>query len=195
MKSRFARILMIFSCLMSGSAAFAVLADRLVVEVDGTAYTQRQVELYTTLKSVLRQSDESQVTIMDEKNWSEGVEEFARDMMLEHEAQRLGSFQPSRKVVLEAEKMIVSTRQKNLAFGTFLERMDASSLSLRRTLASVVRVHSFILSKESFANSKKKTKVSKDWQNEEWFKRLEERSSYRYYANGAKYEVITPRVK
>lgn len=186
---------MIFWWLSLQPVAFGVLADRLVVEVDGVAYTQRQVELYTTLKSVLRATDENQLTMAAKDNWAQIVEEFARDMMLEHEAQRLGSFQPNRKVVTEAEKIINDKKGKNTAFAQFLERMDATSLSLRRALASVVRVHSFLLSKESFSNSKKKNKVSKNWANEEWFKRLEERSSYRYYANSASYEPITPRIK
>lgn len=168
-----------------------IISDRLVLEINKSAYTQRQLELYAALRSALVSSDP---TLVGQKNWHEQLELFRREMIVEQEAQRLSSTQPNRKTVQAGLDILEDRRKKSAAFATFLKRMQADEPTQRRILASIIRVRAFLASKEKqYApdSSRLQEKADVDF-TADWFVKLEQRTPYRVFEGARQYMAIDP---
>jgi hypothetical protein len=70
--------------------------------------------------------------------------------------------------------------------------MGATPLSIRKSLAQVIRVYSFLASKANNTAPGQRARVDENWYKEDWFARLEERLPYRFYAYAIQYVEIVP---
>lgn len=187
----FASYLIIFVCTFSQAQA-QVISDRLVLEINKNAYTQRQMELYIALRSALTSAEP---TLINKSNWGEQMELFRREMVVEQEAQRLSSAQPNRKTVQSGLAILEERRKKSPAFAAFLKRMQADEPTQRRTLASIIRVRVFLASKErqySPDSTRLEQKADVDYK-ADWFVKLEQRTPYRIFEGAREYVEIEPR--
>ncbi len=180
----------LFFCSLTNAHA-EVVSDRLVLEINKSAFTQRQMELYTALRSALGSSEP---TLVDKTNWSEQLELFRREMIVEQEAQRLSSAQPNRKTVQAGLTILEERQKKSQAFATFLKRMQADETTQRRILASIIRVRAFLASKEKqYApdSTRLQDKTDVDY-TADWFVKLEQRTPYRVFEGSRQYLLIEP---
>lgn len=174
------------------NAAAPVLLDRLVLEVNKVSFTQRQFELYMALKSILEQGTAGQVELVTERNWSSQLQSFKNEMLVEQEASRLSSVQPNRKMVEASKRMVDNKRQGDLIFSSFLHRVRANDTNIRRTLALVMRVKGFVISRQRqrtgrVAAKQRKGVLDKD---ADWFQDLERRVPYRIYEGARKWQPV-----
>src|SRR5690606_35170412 len=127
------------------SFAGAQLGDRLVIAINDTPYTQRQIEMYITIKESLRKSDN--VRLIQPSDWADVVDVFTEDMIIFQESLRLGSFEPADPLVgrfLSAVKDKISQDRK---FGAELKRLGVEEPDLRSALQTVLRIDSYRRSK------------------------------------------------
>lgn len=181
--------------LCAASAWGATLADRLVLEVDNTSYSQRQFELYTVLRSALYVEDAAKITFVTEKNWTEQLDLFRLDMLVAQEAQRLSTALPGKRVIDAAAEVVQRKIKRNPRLKEFLLRMKADDTVVRRALSSILRVKSFLLSRERQYGadlSRVEEKADLD-RNADWFQRLEQRTPHRIFEGAHRYQVIDAR--
>lgn len=173
----------------------ASIADRLVLEVDNTSYSQRQFELYVVLRSALYGEDASKIVFVTEKNWAEQLEFFRLDMLVEQEAQRLSTAPPGKRVIDAGVEVVKGKIERSPRFKEFLARMDADDAVVRRTLTSVLRVKSFLVSRgrqygADVSRVEEKAEVDRS---ADWFIRLEQRTPFRIFEGARRYEAIDPK--
>lgn len=168
-----------------------VISDRLIIEINKNSYTQRQMELYIALRSALTSKE---LTFVNQANWSQQMDFFRREMVMEQEAQRLSSAQPNRKTVQSGLSILEDRQKKSPEFASFLKRMQADEATQRRVLASIIRVRVFLSSKERQYSQdpgrlEEKTELDPK---AEWYVKLEQRTPYRAFEGAREYVQIEP---
>src|SRR5690242_17576020 len=87
------------------------LLDRLLVEINGKSYSQKQLETYMLLRTIAMGEDLNKA-FPSAESWSEKVEQFKNEMIvysqLENDQQKLDSFAPDSKKVQDAETALSS---------------------------------------------------------------------------------------
>ena len=171
----------------------ARLADRLVLEIEKTSYTQRQFELYVAMKGVVVEGLVRPI-LTSAANYRDQLESFTSDMLVEHEAHRLGSVQPERKAILAARDRWDFAVEKDPTVMNFAKRLGADPETVRSVAGSVLRVRGFVLSKErqSSQGSKEVFKPGTLDPHADWFVRLEQRTAYRIFEGARDYQIIQP---
>lgn len=191
-----AGLLICLACASSSPSWSATIADRLVLEVDNTSYSQRQFELYVALRSALYGEDASKIVLVSEKNWSEQLEFFRLDMLVEQEAQRLSTAPPGKRVVDAGVEVVKRKIDRSQQFKDYLVHMNADDAVVRRTLTSVLRVKSFLVSRgrqygADVSRVEEKAEVDRT---ADWFIRLEQRTPFRIFEGARRYQAIDPKV-
>jgi len=143
--------------LFSGSpvrAAAPEIADRLVLSVSGSSYSQRHVAVWFVVRELLQeeaptQKKKDKTPLLNEiaTGWKTVIEKFSEDMVIRQEAARLGSFQPSAKAQVKATERITARRSVD-------QDMRATAAALVITDAEIASVTATILQVEGFRRSR-----------------------------------------
>lgn len=163
----------------------STLVDRLVVEVNGEAFSQRDLEVYLLVKQVL-QGQPPETAKFVATNWKGILAEFTEDMLIRQETDRLGSFQAS------VERFKTSLKQVQSAFKTqnFLRtetaRLGIDNKSLVRSVTFVLRIMVYKENKERQFPRASKTSSPV------WSGRLKERAFVRIYEDARRFKKIEP---
>ena len=179
---------------MGSTVSAKTLGDRLVIEINNAPYTRRQVEVYIAIKESLRKDGGTGLKIVNAKNWDVALKVFAWDMLIEQEASRLGSFQPSKKNIEKYLKIVRKRFATDVNLRNTKARLGVDERSVKRTLSTVLRTEAFRSSKDRQAaisggeGDKKKQKPAIA----RWLKDLEERSVIRIYKDAMQYRIIQP---
>lgn len=169
------------------------LMDRLVVEVNSQPFTQRQVEIYLTMKRSLQAEAKGPVVLISADNWRAGLEEFLGDMLIEQEAQRLNTFQASPAQIDVAEQFVDKRAAQDQGLSRFVQDKGVSRSRMRQALASVLRVKGFILSRQKIDGGGAKGGAGKDDMAPlDWMVEIEQRIPYRFFEGARQWQVIKP---
>ena len=162
--------------------------DRLVLEVNKTSYSQRQVEIYIGTRNVLAARSADVDVSVNSRNWQDILFQFRDEMMVEQEAQRLGTVQPNLQMVDELFK-VLRTKQKRVRSLTALyQRLNVDSAEVRTVLASIIRVRGFLVTKRrQGASDLKQLNIEKSVG---WFRKLTARVPSRVYEGALSYVPI-----
>ena len=172
-------------------SAAAIPIDRLILEVNKQSYTQRQVILYVTTRRLLQENPKASDLQINQKNWTTVLSQFSDEMIIEQEAQRLGSRQPNAEMVKTMKSKLLAQRRKWPIINKVYHRMAVTEQEMKKILASIIRVQSFLI-------TRKKTPLKEDSpQNQthaknNWFDRLKQRTPSRYYEQARNYVPIEP---
>lgn len=175
----------------SSSRSDEILVDRLILEIGVNSFTQRQLELYMTLKRTLQDQDPKEVVFINKENWTKSIFEYRDDMILIQEANRLGHGRPSKKILDDAVKYILKVRSVSVSFDTFIKKMGASSQEIKRVLASIFQVRIFSLSKNK-AKNKHENKIKQLEKHKVWLKDIKSKYAFRFYEGAQYYKSIRP---
>lgn len=167
---------------VAGAAPKSQMVDRMIIEVNSFPFSQRQLEIYLTLKHSLLKKSNGDVALVNQNNWEAFIEEFRIDMLIEQEAQRLNTFQASPAQIDVAEQFIVKKRTQDGNLDNFLKYRNVSHTKVRQVLASILRVRGFILNRDK-QNTPNDTVAGKtgDILSQEWIHEMEQRLPYRYF--------------
>jgi len=197
-KGRWLLGLALFLCMSASAIASDVLGDRLVIAVNSMPYSQRQLELYLTIKQSLRPEEIGAQQIVSAANWSEAITVFSEEMMILQEAMRLGSFAASDQLLDQYNGAL----RKKMARGTKLQdtlnRLGVDDLAVSRTLDSILRVASYRQNRnrqELQGLSVKNANASKTKDTEpKWLQELRGRTTLRIFSGADTYREISPTV-
>ena len=177
-------------------AAQQVLGDRLVVAINSIPYSQRQLELYLTLKQAIRTEKDSPTSTVNANNWKQSLDVFSEDMMVLQEAVRLGSFGAPDQLVDKYNAMLRSKLAHGTTLKNSLERLGVDGLSVARTLDNILRVAGYRQNRnrqESQNQNVKKSSAPGTADKEvKWLEELRGRSNIRFMAGAKGFQEIYP---
>jgi len=146
--------LWMFTMLANAEELFAQVGDRAVLAINGTTYTQRQIELYIVVKESLRRNTGIEsARVVNGSNWNEAVTVFTEDMIVYQESQRLGGLQPPDQLIERFTNLINEKTKKSAAFRATMTRLGADQVGMTRVLDSVIRTAAFRRSKDRQASA------------------------------------------
>jgi hypothetical protein len=172
------------SALSLRATAESILGDRLVVEVNKTPYSQRQVESYVMLRELLR--EKPSVLVVNANNWEILFRYFTEEMAIHQEALRLGSVQLPEEGVRKALGF-VQGKLKDEPLRGYAARLGLDTSSLNRVLGAILRVDAFRTSRE-----KQAALSNNDSKRQNWLRELFDRTIVRFYADAFRYAEIQP---
>ena len=187
--------LLLIAGLFSGAGAYgAPLGDRLVLSINNVPYTQRQVETYINVKESLRKTNDGNVRVIDATNWGDALAVYSEDMIILHEAQRLGSFSTQDQLI---DKYHAVVRDKIAHGGELkksLTRLGIDEVTLAKALDDVLRVAAFRRSKDrqESQGGKGVRKRDADTGKVQWLADLSNRAIVRPYDDAKTYQAIEP---
>jgi hypothetical protein len=175
----------------------AVLADRLVAQINAVAYTQWQVESYLLVKECLRSAPTStggpsaEPTLPDAGRWKQAVESFLTDMLVYQEAERIGSFVPPARMVDQVRSMFVAVRDGHPAAKEVWSRLAMTDASLGRAIALVLRVDGFSQSQERVTREAANAKTAPvPLGDRPWVRELRDRAVIRLFREALEWREI-----
>ncbi|MBC7659773.1 MAG: hypothetical protein H7249_08695 [Chitinophagaceae bacterium] len=173
------------------------MLDRLIVEISGKSYSQKQLEVYVLLRTIAM-GEGVKRGLPSAETWAEHVENFKNDMIvytqLENDQQKLDSFVPDFKNVATAEKALVSAQAKDPALDAFIRQRQLTEAEISRILTILFRVEAYTknrLQLSALKTNEESSFISIDPKTD-WFVALSKATSYRYYAHAKDYKTLTP---
>ena len=154
------------------------LGDRLLMDINHYTFSQRQMEVYLLVKSMIYNSENSMVQL-NQKTWLSSIEKFREDMIIYLETKRLGRFQPPddkvQSITRDLERRLYSTP----AISKEAKRLGLDRLTLLRAVANVIQVEEY-------------RKLKSMNQEPGWVKLLEPKYVVRSFKGSLKYQRIFP---
>lgn len=178
-------------------AAAPEIADRLVLSVSGSSYSQRHVALWFVVRELLQeeastQTQKDKTPLLSEiaTGWKSVIEKFSEDMVIRQEAARLGSFQPSAKAQVKANERIMARRNVDQGMRATLAALAITDDEIASVTATILQVEGFRKSRDRQAPgaqelSKNLSKnLSTELSGGSWLGDLKARSVIRIYGGG-----------
>jgi hypothetical protein len=182
----------IFFVCLNASRAESQIGDRLVLAVNGAPWSQRSIEVHILLREALRADQKGKVPKIDAKSWPLAIDAFIDDAVVQQEAQRLGSFQPSEAAMRRAKDEVLARRQADPDFAASLTRLGVDDASLERSLQNILRIEAFRRSKERQAAVSARGDDSGDENSMSWAQALRERAVARIFQGAREWVEIHP---
>jgi len=174
-----------------------VLLDRLIVEINGKSYSQKQLETYMLLRTIAM-GEEWRKGIPSSQTWPEVVEQFKNEMVvntqLENDQQKLDSFAPDSKRVQDAETLLASLQSKNSELDKFLRQRQLTEAEIARVLTRVFRIEAYTKSRLQLSAAKTQDDdafVRLD-PSADWFQALSRATAFRFFVKAKEYIALVP---
>jgi hypothetical protein len=187
---------MIFFCSATLMAEQSML-DRLIVEINGKSYSQKQLETYELLRTIAM-GDDARGALPSSAKWPDLVEQFKNEMIvytqLENDQQKLESFAPDSKRVQDAETALSSAQSKSPEIDHFIRGRHLSEAEISRIFSILFRVEAYTRSRQQLSAAKtqdENTFVKLD-PKADWFLALAKSTAYRYYSKAKVYAALVP---
>ncbi|MBC7531950.1 MAG: hypothetical protein H7318_10260 [Oligoflexus sp.] len=173
------------------------LLDRLIVEINGKSYSQKQLETYELLRTIAM-GEEPRSGLPSSKSWTAQVEEFKNEMIvytqLENDQQKLESFAPDSKRVASAEMALTNAQGKFPELDRFIRGRQLSEADISRIFAMLFRVEGYTRSRQQITAAKTQdenafTRLDPE---ADWFLALAKATSYRFYTKAKDYVALVP---
>ena len=168
-----------------GSLASGKVVDRLVIDVNGLNYTQRQMELYLVFKDVLQKSQSERIELLGPANWSRSVASYINEMIVSQEAQRLSSYSPTELEIESGIQQVSDRRKADFIFASFYNRMNVSDSETRQIINQIFRFNSYL-------RGRARGSIASDYSSFAWFVKIRNRAMYRVFQGADVYMEINP---
>jgi len=132
----------------SVSASENVLVDRLLLEVNGMSYSQRQMEIYHLIRQAIDLEIDQPLIVLARETWLDALHGYRDAMVIDHEVQRLGSFRPAKAAIDLAEKIIRTRNEQDERMQELMERLEIGGRTLRQNVAMNLRIEAFRQNKD-----------------------------------------------
>lgn len=169
----------------------ATIGDRLILDINGLQYTQRQLESYLLVRAMLL-SGSQPASVLAAENWGSSLLAFEQAMMIEQEAFRLGGFQPSElmiKTSMEIIKKKLGTDSDELRQA---QRLGLDDKGMERIVASILRAEGLRRSRQRVMSDASVNKNERRSGEDEWLVDLKRRAIVRRYNGADNYLQISP---
>ncbi len=169
------------------------IGDRLLLDINGLQYTQRQFESYLLVRGMLLSGGQT-AHILSNENWRSSLQSFEQAMMIEQEAFRLGGFQPSELMVETSMEIIKKKGTPDSEEGRQMQRLGLDDKASERIVASILRAEGMRRSRQRAASDNNVTGGGRRQAGleEEWLVDLKRRAVVRRYNGAESYIMIKP---
>jgi hypothetical protein len=191
--------LTLYMFLKTYAAAAPLLIDRLIVEIGGKSYSQKQLEIYGLIRTIAM-GEPANLGLPNSERWPEQVESFKNEMIivtqLENDQTKLDSFLPEAAKVGEALKALTALQSKDPAVDAFIRGHSLSESQISQTLTTIFRVEGYTrsrlqLSQTRSIDDREQGFVKLD-PKAEWFQSLQKATAFRFYSQAKDYKAVSP---
>ncbi|MFK7873882.1 MAG: hypothetical protein AB8C84_12080 [Oligoflexales bacterium] len=152
-----------------------LLVDRLILEINGESYTQKEMELTLMLLAIFK---DRQPIPLQEASWGAALLEYREFMKSFHESLKKGRIYPREDLVAQKTSEVYVVARKNPILQRQLERLDVNSQTLSVGIAMVLQTKTW----ESFPaqrknDSKEQTSIIRWYENAQTYKKIHPRPS------------------
>ncbi len=127
--------------------AQGIIYDRLILEINGKSYSQRQIEIYLVMRNLVMDPKSSMAQIEAEQ-WPEGLEIFQNEMLIfnamESEPEKFATLSlnsNSQRLLQERLKELLATNDK---WRDFSQRYHIRDKEVMELLAKMLKVQAFL---------------------------------------------------
>lgn len=144
----------LFLTFFYSGACLAAVADRIVVSVDGSPYSQRYVMSYFVVRELMQEGNPAaqpgRQPFLDElaANWKASLAKFSGDMVVRQESSRLGSFLTTPKLQVKGVERVNARRQVDKELAGALARLRISDEEMAQFVSAVLQVEGFRKNRE-----------------------------------------------
>jgi len=176
-----------FAIICGGSdRLLAKIGDRILLEINNSFYTQRQMESYLFLKDFVRGEYKGKTNHMNQDNWKPRLESYLYDMLIHQDTQRMGSFFPNDKSISGAMNAIKAEAKKSPEFFGRMKFLGVDGKNLRRVVAQILQVEGYRRSKSLDSKSAPSKRRALNWATD-----LRKKFVIRHFDGSKKFEELT----
>jgi hypothetical protein len=171
--------------------------DRLVLEINGKSYSQRQIEIYQALRTIAS-GEPSDKGLPGPAYWSASLESFRNEMMIyiniENDAEKMEKLQGDNKAIRQVQEKLEALVATDDKWRDFHRRYSISDREVTEHLIRMFKVQAYLESRgrpapsgQGALSGYRKIDVA-----EPWFMTIFHATPHRLYDRARTYQVIEP---
>ncbi len=172
------------------------MLDRLILEINGKSFSQRQIEIYHSVRTIAGGS-RSRKALLDTATWKSAVETFKNEMIvfasIEGDQTRNDSFQADNRALQWAEKEIQKVQLEDKELLAFFKRQGVTEAELQKNLVTIFRIQAYVrsrlqvLNQDSDLSAKDLLDIDPD---SDWFASMQKATPYRFYDRAKEFQAL-----
>jgi hypothetical protein len=171
--------------------------DRLVLEINGKSYSQRQIEIYQALRTIAS-GEASDKGLPGPDTWLLAIDHFRDEMMIyiniENDAEKMEKLQADSRAIRQVQEKLEGLVATDDKWRDFHRRYSISDREATEHLIRMFKVQAYLESRgrpathgQGALSGYRKIDV-----NESWFVTLFHATPHRLYDRARRYQVIEP---
>lgn len=174
------------------------LLDRLILEINGKSFSQRQIELHHVLRT-LAAGEAPSKALLSPEHWKGVIERFKNEMLvyanIESDAQRMESFQPDNAAVKAATLRVQATQLEDKPVQEVFKRLGVREDEIVQELLIIYRVEAFVRSRALVTASTRgdSPALHPIDTKSDWFLALQRLAPYRFYDGATEFVALQGR--
>ncbi len=179
-----------------GSPILAKTLDRLILEINGKSYSQRQIEIYLAVRNLAM--DPKTVMVQAEPDaWPKAIEAFQNDMLIylsiENDAEKLDLLQVNSKAIRMVYDHLMERVNTNEKWRDFFKSYHIQDKEVMELLLKMFKVHAFLEWKGVAPLAEiGRVGVREVDVKAEWFRVITRATPHRLYDRARVYQTIEP---
>ncbi len=171
--------------------------DRLVLEVNGKSYSQRQIEVYQAIRTIASGEPTSK-GLPGPEGWERALESFRNEMMIyiniENDAEKMDSLPTNHKAIQKIQDKLEALVAGDDKWRDFFQKYHISDRELTEQLIRMFKVQAYLESRVRPAGTGQAGAVPflKIDLNADWYTAILHATPHRLYDRGREYRVIQP---
>ena len=171
--------------------------DRLILEINGKSYSQRQIELYQALRTIAL-GEPSSKALPGPEVWAASLDSFLQEMMIyiniENDAEKMNSLELNSKAIRQVQGRLEALQAADEKWRDFLRRYQVGDREVTDQLIRMFKVQAFLQSYVRLAASGQGGALSilRIDPNAEWYVALIRATPHRLYDRARDYQYIQP---
>lgn len=171
------------------------LLDRLILEISGKSFSQRQIEVYHSLRT-LAAGEAPSKALLNPENWKGAIERFKNEMLvyanIESDAQRMESFQPDQAAMKAAALRVQAVQLEDRSIQDLFKRLGLREGEIVQELLIIYRVEAFVRSRAlvTASNREDNPSLSPIDPKSDWFLAMQRLTPYRFYDGATEFAAL-----
>jgi len=186
------------TCVYSMSTlAMARTFDRLVLEINGKSFSQRQIEVYQALRTITL-NDPSDKGLPGPDSWPLSLESFRDEMIIyiniENDAEKMSMLQTNNKAIQQVQEKLEALVAADDKWRDFRRRYSISDREVTEHLIRMFKVQAFLESRVRpvMTGQEGGSDYRKIDRTAAWFLTLFHATPHRLYDRARAYQTIEP---
>ena len=171
--------------------------DRLVVEINGKSFGQRQIELYVAVRRIA-QGDLAAPVIVEGEAWRTSLDVFQRDMTvyinIENDSEKFDALVIPNAAVAEVQARIEHLHANDVGWQRFFEKYHVRDSEIMRALLQIFKIQVYIggFAGVGKAGKARPFRLIQIDPRSAWFKNFAHSTPVRLYDRALEYLTIEP---